>query len=406
MKLGKIIIENSAMIPPSFDDIQLWIDFRNYMKNTLHVKAIVQHWIFELVASIVILATFINAIFLVYDVFAVSKTIDDVLVWVFVLELAFRIIAIGPENFFADRWNNLDSILVVLGTVFFFIEGEINISSLARMGRIFRIASLTRIISHSNFINNFRVPFFEKLKVLFQIILEIIPIILKFMPLFMFSFYVFGVVGMELFHNSYQTTGSPRYNTYQQFSSFQTFIQSQYVMVQILTEAGWSLIAFDHCWRNPQYYGYIMVYFCLMHIIITYVIATLVKGIFWEVYFTVDQIFYDREVQTKEEREKEEEYEQRAEEIREINEQIVEKEYITPDTILKRELYENNLDERIFIRIRKDKERQLEIREKQFKSKLVIERKNHLGELMSSFNIPAEDVEVSEDRRRYLSYIK
>ena len=394
------------MIPPSFDDIQLWIDFRNYMKNTLHVKAIVQHWIFELVASIVILATFINAIFLVYDVFAVSKTIDDVLVWVFVLELAFRIIAIGPENFFADRWNNLDSILVVLGTVFFFIEGEINISSLARMGRIFRIASLTRIISHSNFINNFRVPFFEKLKVLFQIILEIIPIILKFMPLFMFSFYVFGVVGMELFHNSYQTTGSPRYNTYQQFSSFQTFIQSQYVMVQILTEAGWSLIAFDHCWRNPQYYGYIMVYFCLMHIIITYVIATLVKGIFWEVYFTVDQIFYDREVQTKEEREKEEEYEQRADEIREINEQIVEKEYITPDTILKRELYENNLDERIFIRIRKDKERQLEIREKQFKSKLVIERKNHLGELMSSFNIPAEDVEVSEDRRRYLSYIK
>ena len=46
MKLGKIIIENSAMIPPSFDDIQLWIDFRNYMKNSFHIKAIVQHWIF------------------------------------------------------------------------------------------------------------------------------------------------------------------------------------------------------------------------------------------------------------------------------------------------------------------------------------------------------------------------
>ena len=125
-----------------------------------------------------------------------SKTIDDVLVWVFVVELAFRIIAIGPENFFADRWNNLDSLLVVLGTAFFFIPGDINISSLARMGRIFRIASLVRIISHSNFINNFKLPFFEKLKVLFQIILEIIPIILKFMPLFMFSFYVFGIIGM------------------------------------------------------------------------------------------------------------------------------------------------------------------------------------------------------------------
>ena len=104
---------------------------------------------------------------------------------------------------------------------------------------------------------------------------------MKFMPLFLFTFFVFGIVGMELFYNSYQTIGSPKYNVYQQFSSFNTFIHSQYLMVQILTEAGWSMIAFDHSWRNPQYYGYIMLYFCLMHMLITYVIATLIKGVFW-----------------------------------------------------------------------------------------------------------------------------
>ena len=133
---------------------------------------------------------------------------------------------------------------------------------------------------------------------IFQVLLEIMPIILKFLPLFLFVFYIFSIIGMELFYNSYETTGSTVYGQYNQFSSFKTFIQSHYVMVQILTEAGWSMVAYDHCWRNPQYYGYVMVYFCFMHIIITYVIATLIKGIFWEVYFTVDQTFRERERET------------------------------------------------------------------------------------------------------------
>ena len=122
---------------------------------------------------------------------------------------------------------------------------------------------------------------FEKLTGLFAIMLEIVPIILSFVPLFLFFFFIFGIFGMEVFYNFYSTTGSPAYNNYQQFSHFQRFVNSQYIMVQVLLEAGWSQIAFDHSWKAPQYYGYIMTYFCIMHIFITYVVATLIKGIFW-----------------------------------------------------------------------------------------------------------------------------
>lgn len=86
-------------------------------------------------------------------------------------------------------------------------------------------------------------------------------------------------------------------------------------MVQILTEAGWSMIAFDHSWKNPQFYGYIMSYFCFMHIIIVYIIATLIKGIFWEVFFTVNQIFEERDQNTEKENKKEEETQNRIKEI-------------------------------------------------------------------------------------------
>lgn len=149
------------------------------------------------------------------------------------------------------------------------------------MGRIFRLATLFRIISHSNFMKNLHLRAFDKLTKIFSVILEIIPIILKFMPLFLFFFYTFAIVGMELFYSSYPIEGDNGYSMYRQYSSFRTFIQAQYVMMQILTEAGWSMIAFDHSWRNPQYYGYVMGYFCFMHIIIVYIIATLIKGIFW-----------------------------------------------------------------------------------------------------------------------------
>jgi len=52
-------------------------------------------------------------------------------------------------------------------------------------------------------------------------------------------------------------------------------------MVMVLTEAGWSQVAFDHSWRNPGYFGLVMSFFALMHLMIVYILAILIRGIFW-----------------------------------------------------------------------------------------------------------------------------
>ena len=122
-------------------------------------------------------------------------------------------------------------------------------------------------------------------------------------------------------------------------------------MMQVLTEAGWSVLAYDHSWRNPQYFDYVMLYFCFMHIIIDYIIGTLIKGIFWEVYFTVDKIFKEREKETLEEEIEEEELKRKVEEVEGIKKMIEEKEFIVPNTVLRREIVENSLDEKIFKRL-------------------------------------------------------
>lgn len=150
MQLSKIILENKAMTPPAFDDIKAWVDFRKFMNTRFHLKAIVNHWLFEVIASLLILLSFINAIFFIYNRTTLVEIFDDIFVWIFVAELILRVIGIGPENFFADRWNNLDAFLVIFSVIFFFFQG--NAGSIARMGRIFRLARLLRIIAHTNFL--------------------------------------------------------------------------------------------------------------------------------------------------------------------------------------------------------------------------------------------------------------
>jgi hypothetical protein len=65
-----------------------------------------------------------------------------------------RIIAYGPEIFFMDRWNNVDTFLVIFGLIFFFVPNNSNADGVVRMIRIFRLASLLRLISHSNYLKS------------------------------------------------------------------------------------------------------------------------------------------------------------------------------------------------------------------------------------------------------------
>lgn len=70
------------------------------------------------------------------------------------------------------------------------------------------------------------------------------------------------------------------YNAYQQFSHFGTFINSQFIFMQILVEAGWSSVAIDHAYKYG-YYALTMLFFVFSHVIIVIVLTALLKGITW-----------------------------------------------------------------------------------------------------------------------------
>ena len=117
----------------------------------------------------------------------------------------------------------------------------------------------------------------------------IFPILLKFLPLFAIIYYVLGVFSMEVLFTSSQITPSSDYGMYDEFSNFNTFFGTQLVMFQILTEAGWSMVAFDHSSRLPDKYGLVMIMFASLHIIITLILATLMKGMIWSAFMAVSK---------------------------------------------------------------------------------------------------------------------
>jgi hypothetical protein len=66
------------------------------MNGKLNLKRIVKHWFFELVVSILIILSFINAIFFMFQYTALLETFDNIFVWIFFVELIIRIVAYGP----------------------------------------------------------------------------------------------------------------------------------------------------------------------------------------------------------------------------------------------------------------------------------------------------------------------
>lgn len=65
-----------------------------------------------------------------------------------------------------------------------------------------RIAGLIKTVAYSPLMIGLNWSIMENLKRLFSTFLEIMPIIVKFFNLFIFFFYIFGILGMEIFYHS------------------------------------------------------------------------------------------------------------------------------------------------------------------------------------------------------------
>ena len=163
-----------------------------------------------------------------------------------------------------------------------------SLSGILKVVRLFRAFPLLNLLFQNDTIY-FEFDMLEKFKKLLGTVIIIVPLAARFIPLFLVVYFILGVAGMELFYNLARTsTTTP--STYDSLSNFQGLINTQFYLVQVLTEAGWSAVAYDYANRAGSTWALVLLFFVLCHAIIVLVLAAVLKGIIWFVFLTVAQL--------------------------------------------------------------------------------------------------------------------
>lgn len=169
---------------------------------------------FQLAISLFILLAFVNCILTMYINSMIFDIIDDVVMVLILVENVFKLIGLGPEVFFSSYLNIID-LLVALVSLFFELTPRSltprNAAVFAKMFRIFRITMLIRYFSKC-FSITYKSEIYQKLVLLINQIALLFPIIVKFFPLYMISYYFLGVIGVQAFW--YQTDIKPEDSPY------------------------------------------------------------------------------------------------------------------------------------------------------------------------------------------------
>jgi hypothetical protein len=148
------------MYPPLFEDWQFWLNFRGWVNSTIYLKSIVSHLAFDIVTAIFTILAATNSLYFMATDSPLSKTFDSIFIWLFFTELVLKIVGLGPEKFFNERWNNIDAVMIVLNVVFSFASTGTKLDNFIKMFRFFRIIGLIRNILCSRYVTRKRIEIF------------------------------------------------------------------------------------------------------------------------------------------------------------------------------------------------------------------------------------------------------
>lgn len=197
MQICKIIHSNNNLRPPRY----LTCRKISRLHSRFNFKEFLNSTAFNVVLGVVIILTFFNSIFTMYTDIHIFTVFNDILLFLYMVEVLFKLIALGAEDFFNRYWNTIDLLVISLGFILQVITKDSisnNIAVLIKMVRIFRITTLVEIIGNI-FDISFKNRIVTKLAELMNQMIVIIPIILKFFPLYLVTFYFLGVVGVQIY---------------------------------------------------------------------------------------------------------------------------------------------------------------------------------------------------------------
>lgn len=113
MQICKIIQSNSYLKPPRFFTWKKTVRFESYIHNKASSKEVLNSNTFQIIISIIIILTFINCLLNLYTDVRIFDVFDDLLLFLYMVEVFIRLAALGLNEFFVGYWNTIDLLVIV-----------------------------------------------------------------------------------------------------------------------------------------------------------------------------------------------------------------------------------------------------------------------------------------------------
>ncbi|EGR34811.1 hypothetical protein IMG5_001520 [Ichthyophthirius multifiliis] len=292
-----VLESNKKFSLPYIKDNLCWKKTRNFFNKKLYLKKIANNNYFELFMSIVLIFNIIVIILSLLElrenIQKIYETIDDLIVYIYVIEFGIKFIGLGFEKYFEDSWNVFDFLMLIMTLSTNILTQLIQVLKNAKLLKISRI---NRIIKIFNKLRSFKVfnlliigaETLNQVQLLIQKIFMCIPIILQLIPILIIIFYLYAVWGMEIFN--IRTFSYKKNSPYQEniLGDFTSFKNSLLILFQIMIESNWSLCTYDYAYKFGNFL-LSMFFFNTFEMFISLILLSLIKGVVWEVFRVVDQ---------------------------------------------------------------------------------------------------------------------
>jgi uncharacterized membrane protein len=144
LKVTDLINGNSKLVHYTYK-FKPWDQTRELLNRKLLIKKIVGHWAFEVLMLVIVLANcFVLVGAMVSDdqeTLDIFESIDNYLLYCYIIECVVKIIGLDFDGYFADAWNVFDFSLVLMSL---FTDVALNMFKFARNARSAKASRVVR----------------------------------------------------------------------------------------------------------------------------------------------------------------------------------------------------------------------------------------------------------------------
>ncbi|XP_077192068.1 two pore calcium channel protein 1-like [Paroedura picta] len=179
--------------------LAIWFPHMYNSAFSLFIRSIVQHKGFVWMYDVIIL---INAVFIALDE---ENPLISYAEWVFlslyIAEILLKLYTYEPRTFFARNqfWNWFDTFIIIAALIATVLNTTLKSVSVYNSQQVLDIVFILRVLRLIRIIDSI-----QRFRVIMNTLINIVPTMLTFGGLALVVYYIFAIVGMEIFHGKVQ----------------------------------------------------------------------------------------------------------------------------------------------------------------------------------------------------------